>query len=348
MPGFRVGLIGYGLAGSVFHGPLLAATPGLEVTTIVTADPDRAARAGRDFPSARVVPSPDEVWARADAHDLVVLASPTGTHVPLASAAIDAGIGVVVEKPMAALVPPARALVERAAAAGVLLTVFHNRRWDAEFLTLQRLVAQGALGRVRRFESRFERWRPHRVSGAWREELSTEDGGGVRLDLGVHLVDQARLLLGPVSHVYGEVAAQRGGSDDDVFVALHHRSGARSHLWMSAVAAAPGPRLRVLGSEAAYVVEHLDGQEEALRAGRRPDEAGFGAVPPGRWGRLVRGADEEPVRSTPGDWAAFYQGVLRALRDGAAPPVDPADAVVTLEVLDAARRSALEASVIAL
>ena len=150
-----------------------------------------------------------------------------------------------------------------------------------------------------RFEFALRAVAAPRVSGAWREELSAEDGGGVRLDLGVHLVDQARLLLGPVSHVYGEVAAQRGGSDDDVFVALHHRSGARSHLWMSAVAAAPGPRLRVLGSEAAYVVEHLDGQEEALRAGRRPDEAGFGAVPPGRWGRLA-GADEEPVRSTPG------------------------------------------------
>ena len=142
------------------------------------------------------------------------------------------------------------------------------------------------------------------------------------LDLGVHLVDQARSLLGPVTHVYGEVAARRGGSDDDVFVALRHASGARSHLWASAVAAAPGPRLRVLGTAAGYVAPYLDGQEDALRAGRRPDEAGFGEEPAERWGRLVRGDDQEPVPSARGCWAAFYDGVVRALREGVAPPVD--------------------------
>ncbi len=204
--------------------------------------------------------------------------------------------------------PEARALVERAVAAGVMLTVFHNRRWDAEFLTLRRLVADGALGDVVRYESRFERWRPERSAGAWREELSADDGGGVLLDLGVHLVDQARVLLGPVTHVYGEVAARRGGSDDDVFAALQHATGARSHLWASAVAAAPGPRLRVLGSKAAYVAASLDGQEDALRAGRRPDQRGFGDEPPERWGRLVRGAQEQPVPSAPGAMGGVLRG----------------------------------------
>ena len=165
-----------------------------------------------------------------------------------------------------------------------------------------------------RYESRFERWRPERTPGAWREELPADDGGGVLLDLGVHLVDQARQLLGPVTGVYAEIAARRGGADDDVFVALGHASGAVSHLWASAVAAAPGPRLRVLGSEAAFVVDHLDGQEEALRAGRRPDEAGFGVEPPERWGRLVRGDAGEPVASERGRWSDFYPGVVQALR----------------------------------
>ncbi|MDR3648338.1 MAG: Gfo/Idh/MocA family oxidoreductase, partial [Acidimicrobiales bacterium] len=334
--------------GSVFHGPLLAATPGLEVTTIVTADADRRARAGRDFPRAAVVAHADEVWPRADELDLVVVATPSGTHAPLASAAIDAGLSVVVEKPLAPRVGQARALVERAAAAQVMLTVFHNRRWDAEFLTLRRLVTAGTLGDVARFESRFERWRPERTAGAWREELSADDGGGVLLDLGVHLVDQARSLLGPVTHVYGEVAARRGGSDDDVFAALQHASGARSHLWASAVAAAPGPRLRVLGTGAGYLAPYLDGQEDALRAGRRPDEAGFGEEPAERWGRLVRGEEEEPVPSAPGRWVEFYRGVVRALRDGVAPPVDPRDAVAVLEVLDAVRRSAADRHVVAL
>jgi predicted dehydrogenase len=145
----RVGLLGYGLSGRVFHGPLIAATPGLELTTIVTADPDRRARARLDFPHARVVAGADEMWAHADDHDLVVVASTTGTHTALASVAVDAGLAVVVEKPLAPQVAPARALVDRASVAGVMLTVFHNRRWDAEFLTVGRRVPHGATARHR-------------------------------------------------------------------------------------------------------------------------------------------------------------------------------------------------------
>jgi predicted dehydrogenase len=170
----------------------------------------------------------------------------------------------------------------------------------------------------------------------------------VLLDLGVHLVDQAITLLGPVSHVYAEVASRRGGSDDDAFVALEHRSGAHSHLWCSAVAAAPGPRLRVLGSAGGYVAEYLDGQEDALRAGHRPDEPGFGVEPRERWGRLVHGDRGDPVPSERGRWSAFYQGVQSALADGSPPPVDPADAVAALEVLEAARRSSAESRVVTL
>ena len=133
-----------------------------------------------------------------------------------------------------------------------------------------------------------------------------------------------------------------------MFAALEHTSGARSHLWASAVAAAPGPRLRVLGTAAGYVAPALDGQEDALRAGRRPDQAGFGDESPEHWGRFVRGDEEEPVPSTPGRWAEFYEEVVRALRDGGAPPVDPDDAVAVLEVLDAVRRSATDGEVVAL
>ncbi len=348
MSPLRVALIGYGLAGRVFHAPLISTTTGLELVSVVTADLGRRRQAEAELPGVAVLDSPDALWARASDHDLVVVASTSGTHVSLAAAAVDAGLAVVVEKPLAPLVASARALVERAAATNVMLTVFHNRRWDAEYLTLQRLVAEGALGDVRRFESRFERWRPQRAPGAWREELGADDGGGVLLDLGAHLVDQARTLLGPVSQVYAEVAARRRGADDDVFVALRHHSGAHSHLWASAVSAAPGPRLRVLGSAGAYVVEHLDGQEEALRAGRRPDDPGFGVEPLERWGRLVHGDEQEPVPSEPGSWSAFYSGVERALRHGEPPPVDPEDALVTLEVLDAARRSAVGGEVVTL
>ncbi len=346
-PPLRVALVGYGLAGAVFHGPLVRATPDLEVTTIVTADPGRRARAAQDFPRARVVPDAQEVWARAEEHDLVVVASPTASHAPLATRAVDAGLAVVVEKPLAPLLSTARALVERAATARVMLTVFHNRRWDAEHLTLRRLIDDDALGEVVRYESRFERWRPRRVAGAWREELPADDGGGVLLDLGVHLVDQARQLLGPVSHVYGEVAARRGGSDDDVFVALEHRSGAHSHLWASAVAAAPGPRLRVLGTAAAFVVECLDGQEDALRAGHRPDEPGFGEEPPlvggGSCAATNRSRFAAPAGPGPRSTKRWRGRCATERRRRSTPTTRSA----TLEVLEAARHSAVADTIVA-
>jgi predicted dehydrogenase len=341
----RVAIIGYGLAGAVFHAPLVAATEGLEVATIVTGNPERQRHAQRDHPGANVVATAEEVWSGE--HDLVVVATPNETHAPLAREAIDRGIAVVVDKPLALSVSDARELVRHG---GDRLTVFQNRRWDSDQLTLRRLLAEGALGKVIRHESRFERWRPEPNPGAWRETRTPEEGGGVLLDLGSHLVDEVLTLLGPATHVYAEVDARRGGAaDDDTFLALRHESGAYSHLRASAVTAAPGPRLRVLGTAGAFVVDEVDGQEDALRDGLRPrgDEP-WGVEPPARWGRLVRGEDTEPVRSEPGAWPEFYAAVERWLRDGGAPPVDPSDAVRVLEVVEAARRSAAERAVVPL
>jgi predicted dehydrogenase len=292
-----------------------------------------------------VVPSADEVWATE--HDLVVVAAPNHLHVPLARAAVDRGVAAVVDKPLAPSAGEARALVAYARERGVLLTAFHNRRWDSDQLTLRRLLTEGELGDVLRFESRFERWRPALGpdAKAWRDAADAP-AGGVLLDLGPHLVDQALTLLGPAASVYAEIDARRGGADDDVFVALRHRGGTISHLWASAVAGAPGPRLRVLGSRSAYVVDGVDSQEDALQAGARPGAGEWGVEPPERWGRLVRGDAAQAVPSEPGDWPAFYAGLERALRIGGPPPVDPADAVAGLEVLDAARRSAASGAVI--
>jgi scyllo-inositol 2-dehydrogenase (NADP+) len=172
----------------------------------------------------------------------------------------------------------------------------------------------------------------------------------VLLDLGTHLVDQALALFGPASHVYAEIAARRGGpADDDSFLALRHRSDQRSLIWASTMVGAPGPRLRVLGDRAAYLVAGLDGQEDALRAGRRPSGPDpWGVEPPSRWGRLMAGDDGEEVPSEPGAWPSFYAMLERALREGGPPPVDPRDAVRGLELIEAARRSAAEATVVAL
>jgi scyllo-inositol 2-dehydrogenase (NADP+) len=267
----------------------------------------------------------------------------------LARRALDAGLPVVVDKPLAPTAAEARSLVEHAEKLGVLLTVFMNRRWDSDQLTLRRLLEEGKLGDVLRYESRFERWRPAlSASKVWREVSSPEAGGGVLLDLGSHLVDQAIALFGPVDRVYAELESRRGGADDDVFLALEHGSGARSHLWASLLAAAPGPRLRVLGDRAALVVTDVDGQEDALRAGARPGgEEGWGAEPSERWGRLFTEEVSEAVDSERGDWPRFYIELERALREGSQPPVDPWQAVTGLEVLDAARRSAATATVVA-
>ena len=335
----RAALIGYGLAGRVFHGPLLRAA-GFDVTAIVTRNAERRADAARAFPQARLFDSTDDVWVRRAEFDLAVVATLPGMHAPLAMAAVEAGMPVVVEKPFALDAAEARRMIDHATSRGVMVIPFHNRRWDSDQLTLRRLIDDGDLGDILRYESRFERWRPEPDPGKWREALPPSDGGGLRLDLGTHLVDQALTLFGPVDHVYSEVLSRRGGADDDVFIALRHRSGVVSHLWAGAMAAAPGPRLRVLGSRAAFVVDRLDAQEDQLASGLLPGQEGFGVEEHHRWGRLHRGDAGEPVPSEKGRWVAFYDTVARSLRDGEPPPVSAEDAVATLEILDEVRRVA--------
>ncbi|SDG35195.1 Predicted dehydrogenase [Sinosporangium album] len=343
MDEIRVGLVGYGVAGAFFHAPLIAAVPGLRLTGVVTRDADRAADA-RERYGARVVADPEELW---EGSDLIVVASPNRTHVPLARAALTAGLPVVVDKPFAATAADAEELTLLARSRGLMLTVYQNRRWDGDFLTLRRLLAEGGLGELRRFESRFERWRPV-PKGGWRETGGPEEVSGLLYDLGSHLVDQALWLAGPVREVYCETDVRRENvvSDDDTFVALTHASGARSHLWMSAVTPLPGPRFRVLGSRAAYVKHGLDVQEERLRAGHDPAAPEFGREPRERWGVVGTEGDSRTVPTEPGAYLDFYRGVVAALREGAPPPVDPEEAVATAAVIEAAHLSALESRVV--
>ena len=329
--GLRAGLAGYGLAGAVFHAPLIDAVEGIHLVKVMTRSAERAEQARAAHPDVEVVDSVDELL---DKIDLLVVASPNATHAPLALAGLEAGVHVVVDKPMAVTSTDARRLLD---AGRDRVTVFHNRRWDGDFLTVKRLAAEGALGPVTRFESRFERFRPE-IKQGWREEAGAATGGGTLLDLGPHLVDQAIHLFGPPVSVYGEVRTRRPGAqvDDDVFIALQHAGGEISHLWASAIAPLHGPRFRVSGLDAGFACDGLDPQEAQLRDGMRPSDPGFGD---GAAGWLTRD-DPRPmeIRLEQGQYVRFYEGVRNWLRGDAPPPVDPADGVRVLEVLEQARR----------
>jgi scyllo-inositol 2-dehydrogenase (NADP+) len=338
----RVALIGYGLGGASFHAPLIATTPGMRLATIVTRNAERRAQAAREHPKANIVDSVQAIWDRSTQdHDVIVVTTTNDAHASLAKDALAAGLPVVVDKPFAVTASQAREVIAEARRRNLFLTVYHNRRWDSELLTVKRLLAEQAFGEVLRFESRLERWRPQ-PKGGWRERGEPELAGGLLYDLGTHLIDQALHLFGPVTDVYAELDRRRPGMqvDDDVFLALTHASGVRSHLSATAISAQPLARMRVLGSRSAYVKVQSDVQEAALRSGGRPDQPGWGEEPREHWGLLGVGAAATPVRSEPGAYQQFYAGVVASLRDGAPPPVDPEDAVAGLEIIEAARSQA--------
>jgi predicted dehydrogenase len=321
----RVGLAGFGLAGEVFHAPLVNSVDGLELTKVMTRNPERVEKARAQYPDAQVVGSADEL---IDDIDVLVVATPNRTHVEMGLAGLERDLFVVMDKPLAPSVEEARRLV----GAGGKLTVFQNRRWDGDFLTLRRRIAEGALGDVHRFESRFDRFLPEVDAEGWRELADPGEGGGVLLDLGAHLVDQAVQLFGPPVNVYAEVASRREGAqvDDDVFVALEHAGEVHSHLWMSALAPNVGLRYRVDAAKAGFAADGLDPQEQQLIDGLRPGDAGYGEA-----AGMERGRYED-----------YYAGVRDWARGDAPAPVDPAESLRVMEILEAARRSADERQVV--
>ncbi len=329
-----VALLGYGLAGEVFHAPLIAATPGLDLAVVVTGNPERAARAAAAHPGASVTADSHAAWNA----DVVVVATPNRFHGSYAHEAFARGVPVVVDKPLATSAHDVGVLLDDAAASGAKLTVFQNRRWDADFLTAQALVDAGTLGTVKRLVSRFERFRPQ-IKDGWREAGDPRDGGGQLLDLGAHLIDQALVLLGPAVSVYAEIDRVRPGAatEDDVFLALTHASGARSHLSMGAVSPVPADRLAVSGTASGFSVRSLDAQEAQLRDGLPPTDPAFGVNPPG-WLHDETGSREHPLLA--GDYLAFYAGVRDWLAGGSLPPVDPEDSRAVFAVIEAAHRSA--------
>jgi len=339
----RTAVVGYGLSGSVFHAPLIAADGSYSLDVIATSDAGRQSAATTRFPGVKTVRDGDEVLDLAPNLDLVVLGTPPATHYPLAKAALEAGLDVVVDKPFAVTSAQGQELIELANELGRVLTVFHNRRWDGDFLTLQKLLAVDGVGKVTRFESRFERWSPI-IAKAWKARATAADGGGTLFDLGSHLIDQALQLFGPATVMHAELKARRSDerADDDVFVVLKHRSGVLSHLHMNMLCAQQAPRFRVLGSVGGFTKHGVDPQEPYIVAGGSPLDEEYGVEAPEWAGLLGRDGHLDALPTERGAYPEFYRLLAEKIFDGgatsAAPlPVDPADAVEVLKLIEEAR-----------
>ncbi|MDR1187871.1 MAG: Gfo/Idh/MocA family oxidoreductase [Bifidobacteriaceae bacterium] len=348
-PTIKIAILGYGFSGSVFHASLIAATPGLEVAAIVEGRPEVATKARQRFPGAQVFSTVEEVFARADQYDAVVVALPNDQHVPLGLRAVAAGVPVIVDKPLASSVGEAERLVSAAAAAGVPALVFQNRRWDSEILTVRKLLELQDIGDVLWYESSYKFFRPE-VEEGWREKLPQGQAPGMLFDLGAHIVDQAVQLFGPVDSVYGEVGILRPGAlvPDDFFLAIRHTNGVTGHLRGSVVISAELPRFTVQGTRGSIQVADQDPQEDQLIAGLMPGSAGFGVM--GRPYAVCVDASGTTTRipAVEGAQHEFYRLLNPALRGEGPLPVDIEHSLYALRVLEAGWKSSRERTVVAL
>lgn len=333
----RVGLIGYGLAGKVFHAPLIGAVDGLTLAAVMTSRADELAA---DWPEARAVADAAAIVGDP-AIDLVVVASPNDTHASLTRAALEAGKHVVVDKPLAGDADEAQALADLAHERGRMLSVFHNRRWDGDFLTARKLVEAGTLGDLRLVELRWDRFRFKQRAG-WKDAEGR--GGGILADLGPHLLDQALLLFGKPNALSADLATQRpGGATDDYAEVTLHYAAMRVIVSATMAVAAPRPRFALHGTAGSFVKYGIDPQEDQLRGGVRPNDGDYGVEHADRHGMLTEpsGATRQ-IATERGNYLRFYEGVVAAIHNGAPSPVDPSDAVDGLALIDFARRSAAE------
>jgi predicted dehydrogenase len=331
-----VAVVGYGLAGQTFHAPLIAATPGLHLTAVVSSRPDAV---HTDLPEVAVLPDLDAALARDDI-GLIVVATPDALHAEQSIAALKAGKSVVVDKPFAATLADAQAVAAVAAEAPGVFSVFQNRRWDADFLTLRRLIADGELGDIAVFESHYDRFRPT-VTDRWKDQRD----GGVWADLGPHLIDQAVQLFGAPQGVYADLQAQRVGATaiDYAHVLLRY-DRLRVILNMSHLAAEASLRYVLHGTGGSYIKHGLDAQEGQSKAGLRPGDPDWGLDPSP--GVLTKQIDGQTLRTTPpperGAYPAFYAAVRDAILGKGPPPVPADQALTVMRILDAGLRSAPE------
>jgi predicted dehydrogenase len=335
----RVGLIGFGLAGRVFHAPLISSVEGLQLAAALERTTNKVAERYPDITTYR---SLDEMLADASL-DLFVVATPNGSHFELANRILSAGRNMVVDKPMAITTAEIAKLIRLAAEKNLLLAPFHNRRWDSDFQTIQKLLHEGALGRLVEFQSRFDRWRPTLPTDRlWKVDPSA--GGGALLDLGSHLVDQALVLFGKPLAVSADVRSERSPlTANDSFEIRLRYSEFIVKLGSNSLALPPSLRFHLRGTSGNYWKKGLDQQEVALAKLTRIGDPNWGREPAANWGVLHVGIDgcevSRPVEPVPGDYRRYYAGIRDALLGKGPAPVAAMDAWRGLRILEWAAES---------
>lgn len=339
----RIGLVGYGVGGRLFHAPYLRASEAVDLVGIVVRSPERAGQAAADNPGAAIHDTLADLIASGV--DAVVVSTPPATREALVREAVAAGVHVVADKPFAPDAATAQSLVDAAESDGVLLNVFHNRRYDADIVTAHAVIASGALGTVERLELRLDLDDP--------TTLERGPEGGLLRDLGAHIVDQALHLLGPAASVtaFVDFADDEEGRTDTAFtLAIRHVGGAHSHLTASKIHHLASRELRLLGTDGSYVSDYSDTQIDAVRRGESPadDRAGWGYERPERWGTLATAAGSRSVPSEQGDYTRLYDEFAAAIAGGGPGPVPGRQGVGVVAVVDAARLSADEGRTVTL
>jgi scyllo-inositol 2-dehydrogenase (NADP+) len=335
------GLAGFGLAGRVLHTPLML-DAGLRIVAAVTA---QHTALQSTLPNARAVDTMEQLL-NIQPLDIVVIVTPNHLHAAQARLALQAGKHVVIDKPVALTVAEAESLIALSNEVHRSLTVFHNRRWDSDFLTVQKLMNDGTLGTPYQFEACWDRWRPE-VIDRWRER--DEPGAGILYDLGPHLIDQALMLFGMPDWLQAEVYRQRDGAVcDDAFEIRMGKDALRITLAANSLSHEPRPRFRIQGSKGTFTKHGLDVQEAQLRAGIAPDAANFGIEPASQWGKLVTSEKSARIECERGNWQMFYRNLVEHIELGQPLAVTASQAANVLRIIEAARSSSISGSRVAL
>ena len=332
----RVGIAGYGLAGRVFHAPLLKGV-GFDVVGVLTSNPDRKACAESDFPGVKVVESIEQLL-ELDLN-LLVIATPNSVHASQAIAGLKAGVPVVVDKPMGRSLKETEEIIKASKQFNTPVTTFFNRKWDSDALTVKKVIKDGVIGKIFRLESRFERFRKEINPGSWRENQDANEGGGILLDLQPHLLSTALDWFGPAELVSSSINSIRGGVDDDSVLVLKHTSGVDSYLSGSAIVGSPGPRIRLIGDKGALIISDLDPQEAILRNGVYP-KGGVWEQSTKSKAFIHRGDEVTEYESVNGNYAQFYTQVKEALSGGSW-PVTTDEALSVAKIIDLARLNSI-------